>query len=99
MIAGFIKRIMKTQASGDVAKQRLQIALVCDRLEVSKEVFGLIQQDMVQLLSRYFDIDTDGIVFNISRENKKAHLVINTPILRLKQTSAKKASKTLATAP
>lgn len=47
--------------SGEIARNRLKLLLVADKADCSPEIMQMIKDDMVRVISRYMDIDTDGI--------------------------------------
>ena len=78
----FEKFLGKNNKSKDVAKKRLQFALVYDQMEVSEDILKNLQRDVVEVISRYFVIDENSIKLDIKRDKDASALVVNTPILR-----------------
>lgn len=74
--------------SKNVAKKRLQFALIYDKLEVSDDLLKQLHRDMVEVISRYFEIDQDGFSLDIRRSDELSALVVNTPILSARRPSA-----------
>jgi cell division topological specificity factor len=70
------------EGSKDIAKKRLKLALVCDKLEVSEDILKKLQTDIVAVISRYFEIDSKEFNIDIQKTDDLASLVLNTPILR-----------------
>ncbi len=82
MIADYFRRFIgEKEDSRSVAKKRLQIALVYDQLEISDDVLGRLNQDIVEVISRYFEIDRDALKLDIRRSEGSSALIVNTPIL------------------
>ena len=52
--------LFKKKNSGDVAKDRLKLLLVSDRANCSPDVMELIKNDIINVISKYMIIDTDG---------------------------------------
>jgi cell division topological specificity factor len=71
----------KKNTSSQEAKKRLKFALVYDNLEVSDELLDSLKQDIVDVISRYFEINTNEISLDIDRTDDYSSLVLNTPIL------------------
>ena len=82
MLNALFKKFLTKEKSKDVAKKRLQFALIYDQMEVSEETLGNLQKDIVGVLSRYFVIDEDSLKLEICRDAGVSALVVNTPILR-----------------
>jgi cell division topological specificity factor len=54
---------------------------VYDRLEVSDDSLGKMQNEIVDVISKYFVIDRNQLTMDITRHNDLSALVLNTPIL------------------
>jgi len=77
-----LKKLMnKGDDSKDIAKQRLKFALLTDKLEVKTDTLGNLQKDLVEVISRYFEIDKESIQIDIKRSEESSALIFNTPII------------------
>ena len=85
MLNGLLRKILGKGGSREVAKKRLKFALVYDKLEVSNDILGDLQDDIIEVISRYFEIDRSGLKLDIQRMENKTALVVNTPILSAKR--------------
>jgi len=74
--------------SGQTAKKRLKLALIYDKLEISDDVLKDLQRDIIDAISRYFEIDKDALQLDISKSGEMSALVLNTPILSTKRQAA-----------
>jgi cell division topological specificity factor len=83
----WLRRFMGKGGSNEVAKKRLRFALICDKLEVSQEILGDLQRDIVEVISRYFEIDRDAVKLDIHR-SEDLSLEFKTPIRAAKRSSA-----------
>ena len=81
----FGKFFGKSENSKETAKKRLKFALVYDKLEISDDLLSDLQRDIVEVISRYFEIDTSAIKLDIKRSDDLSALVLNTPILSAKR--------------
>lgn len=81
MGTGFFQKFFAKENSKDIAKKRLKFALVYDKLEVSDEILSDLQKDIVDVISRYFEIDKDSLTLDIQRADDMSALVFNTPII------------------
>jgi cell division topological specificity factor len=79
-----LKKFFGKGNSKDVAKKRLQFALIYDKLEVSDDTLGNLHRDIVEVISRYFEIDKEALKLDIQRSEDLSALVVNTPILAAK---------------
>jgi cell division topological specificity factor len=81
MIEGWFKKLFGKEKSKESAKKRLKLALVYDKLEVSDELISKLQQDIVDVISKYFIVDKEAIKLDIKRSDNFSSLTLNTPIL------------------
>lgn len=56
----------KKKNSGDVAKDRLKLVLVSDRANCSPEVMEMIKNDIIEVISKYMEIDTEMLNIQIT---------------------------------
>ena len=71
--------------SSSVAKDRLQLVLVHDRVDLSPGKMDLMKDDLIQVISKYVDIDQNGIDIALTRENDKNLLIANIPLAGARQ--------------
>lgn len=85
MFDNFFRKVLGKPDSKDVAKKRLKFALIYDKLEVSDDVLTCLHRDMVEVISRYFEIDKDAFKMDIHHSEDLSALVVNTPIIKAKR--------------
>ena len=85
MFNDFLGKFFGKPKSKDAAKKRLKFALVYDKLEISDTLLNDLQRDVVEVISRYFEIDTSAMKLDIKRSDDLSALVLNTPILSAKR--------------
>jgi cell division topological specificity factor len=85
MFNQWFKKLAGKPDSKDVAKKRLQFALIYDKLEVSENILQDLQHDLIEVISRYFDFDQKALKLEIERHNDFSALVFNAPILSAKR--------------
>lgn len=78
------------KSSCKVAKDRLRILLIADRMNCSAEMMELIKEDIAKVISKYMKIDTENMDIQINtktgsgnRNCKNPMLYANIPILDL----------------
>lgn len=64
------------------AKNRLKLVLMHDRTQISPAMLEQMRDDMVQVISRYVEIDRDALEVNLESESNTIALVANIPVLR-----------------
>jgi len=70
-----------------IAKDRLRVVIVQDRAAVPAPVMEELRREMLQLLSKYFDIDETASV-SLEDSDDAVALVANVPIRRARQFTA-----------
>lgn len=84
-------KLFKKKSSGDVAKDRLKILLISDRVNCSPEMMEMIKTDIIKVISKYMRIDAESMEFQITKSDakgrnvKRPSLYANIPILDLKK--------------
>ena len=85
MFNALFRRFTGQTPSSDTAKKRLKFTLVCDQLEVNDSTLKNLQGDIIQVISRYFEIDREALQLEVQRDRDVSALVFNTPILCVKK--------------
>lgn len=81
----------RKKSSGNVAKDRLKLVLVSDRANCSPELMEQIKNDIIQVLSKYVEIDKEGLDIKIEQTESEGNngvvpaLFANIPIVSMKQ--------------
>ena len=57
----------KKKTSGDIAKDRLKLVLVSDRANCSPDIMEMIKNDIIQVISKYMEIDAEGLDIQITQ--------------------------------
>ena len=63
----------KKKNSGDVAKDRLKLLLVSDRADCSPDVMEAIKNDIIQVISKYMEIDAEGLDIQITQTESETN--------------------------
>ena len=84
-----MKHFFRRKSSCQVAKDRLKILLISDRVNCSPEMMELIKADITKVISKYMRIDTDHMEIEGSKggRNKSPSLIANIPIIDLQKTA------------
>ncbi|SLM31636.1 Cell division topological specificity factor [Desulfamplus magnetovallimortis] len=85
MLHGLMRKFSGKQSPKETAKKRLQFALVYDKLEINDTTLTSLQNDIVEVISKYFEIDTKALQLEVQRDQDLSALVFNTPILCVKK--------------
>ena len=82
---------LRPKSSRQIAKDRLKILLISDRVNCSPEMMELIKNDIAHVISKYMKIDASSMDIHImktgtsGRTTKTPVLYANIPILDLKK--------------
>lgn len=76
----------KKRTSGDIAKDRLKVLLISDRINCSPHTLNLMKQDIIRSISKYMSIDEENMEIVLKKnnkrgKNKKPSLYADIPIL------------------
>lgn len=86
MISEFFERLFGTREplSRDTAKQRLQLVLAHDRSDISPQNLEKLRQEILEVVSRYVELDFDSLEFSLESDNRMTALMANLPIRRVR---------------
>lgn len=65
ILSSFFK---SSENSSDIAKNRLKVALTYDRAVCSPEIMDQMKNDIIDVISKYVDIDTDRLDIKMTKE-------------------------------
>lgn len=78
----FIRTTVGTAAH--TAKDRMRNMLVHDRLELPAGRLESLEEELIAVVGRYFELDKDTTKFDLQQFDRKAALIANFPLLRSK---------------
>ena len=85
MIRKLMRILHRQPASKSVAKNRLQLVLVQDRVGANEDVMRDLQLKLTELLGQYFEFPSDGIEMDLQRDGGSMALTANIPINAMKR--------------
>jgi len=87
MVLDLIQRIFGKDAacSKDVAKERLRLVLVHDRVNTSPQFIEGLKDDMIKVISNYMDINEETMEVHFAQTENSVALVANIPVNRMKR--------------
>lgn len=59
------------RSASQIAEERLRLVLIQDRLSLSSKEFQMLKEDIIKVLSKYFDIEENEIKINLERTKEK----------------------------
>ena len=74
---GFIGRKSK---SANKAKDRLRLVLIHDRTDMRPEVLDALKDELLQVISRYIEIDPAAVRITMPLEGREQRLIADIPL-------------------
>ena len=83
-----MRHFFRRKSSCQIAKDRLKILLISDRVNCSPEMMEMIKTDIAKVISKYMKIDAESMEIQIAKTDSKGRdktpiLYANIPILDL----------------
>ncbi len=80
-MADWLERLLgKQKHSADSAKDRLKLVLINDRTNLTTEQVEALKNELLEVISRYVEIDPAAVQISISQEGRENRLVADIPI-------------------
>jgi cell division topological specificity factor len=78
-----INRILGRQepTSREIARNRLQLVLVQDRMNMSPQFLQELKDELIAVISKYVEIDVDGMEVSFTQNNRQSRLVADIPVV------------------
>ncbi len=67
--------------SREVAKSRLQLVLVHDRVDLSPQKMQMLKDELISTISKYVEIDAAGMQVTLTQNGRQCRLTADIPIL------------------
>jgi cell division topological specificity factor len=76
----WFKKVFGGEASSNTAKERLRLVLMTDHLALAPEIIENMKRDLVDVISRYVEVDREKVEVNFEREDRALAMLANIPI-------------------
>jgi len=77
----FLKRLFGQAGSSATAKERLRLVLMTDHLELAPDMIETMKLELVDVISRYVEVDRERIDVSFERQDRTLAMLANIPIL------------------
>jgi cell division topological specificity factor len=96
----FVNKLLGRQpASATTARERLQLVLAHDRSDLNPELLEQMRREILEVVSRYVEIDLEEGDVSLETEDRVTALVANLPIRRAKAVVRPEAADPAASGP
>ncbi len=76
---------LNDRSSRQEVKNRLQLVLAHDRSDLTPQMIESMRREILEVVSKYVDLDADAMDFALENSSRVTSLVANLPILRVKK--------------
>jgi cell division topological specificity factor len=71
----------RKETSRDIAKDRLQLVLIQDRVNLSPQLLQTLKDELISVISRYVEIDEQNMEVNFTQSNRQSRLTADIPLI------------------
>ncbi len=83
-LLGFFRQAEEEESAKDVACNRLRVVLMQDRTNLTPQLLERMRGELVELLSKYLEMDKDALELNLDQEGEQMALMLSIPVIRAK---------------
>ena len=83
-LLGFFRQAEEEESAKDVACNRLRVVLMQDRTNLTPQILERMRGELVELLSKYLEMDKEALELNLEQEGDQMALMLSIPVIRAK---------------
>lgn len=76
--------VQDRESAKDVACNRLKLVLMQDRTNLSPAIMDRMRKELIDLLSKYLELDRELLELNFEHEDEQMALMLSIPVIRAK---------------
>ena len=85
-MSSFLDRILRREPkSASQAKERLKLVLIHDRTDITPGMLDSLKDELINVISRYIDIDPNAVRIEMSQEGREQRLIADIPLKTLQR--------------
>lgn len=86
-ILGLFGQSAQKEESKNDAVNRLRLVLMQDRTNLTPELLQRMRKELIELLSKYVELDKEALELNFEQEGEQMALMLSIPVVRAKDES------------
>ena len=86
-VLGFFRQTdaeQQQESSKETACNRLRVVLMQDRTNLTPELLERMRGELVELLSKYLEMDKEALELNLEQDGEQVALMLSIPVIRAK---------------
>lgn len=93
-VIGFFRQTdaQQQESTKDTACNRLRVVLMQDRTNLTPELMERMRREMIELLSKYVEMDKEALELNLEQDGEQVALMLSIPVIRAKDEEEIKAA-------
>ena len=94
-VLGFFRQTdaeQQQESSKETACNRLRVVLMQDRTNLTPELLERMRGELVELLSKYLEMDKEALELNLEQDGEQVALMLSIPVIRAKDEDEIKAA-------
>jgi len=80
-MSSFLERLFGRETkSAHQAKERMKLVLIHDRTDLSPGSMEKLKDELIEVISRYIEIDPDSVRIDMTQEGREQRLIADIPL-------------------